>query len=278
MKHLFILTLLFALNWGLNAQMSIIGDATPSNNFLVDHFMQQNAGNNDIWELTIFLTADDLKFRLDSDWSTNWGSSGFPSGVGVLSGANIQVNTAGVYHVTFNLVTKAYDFVFLSSTISTIQAVGDFSVSGEIKPGGVSGVMGAVLTNNGNGTMTWSTPMLMQKEDLENLIRSEVKKQLHSEEQNSKTITYKDFLFVVESASNGQSYGSTEVVAYKFDGKDYKFHSVVMPNIDSDFKDRINLTIENEHLKVTLFRVSNESEIAARTEQLFTFENGLWIK
>ncbi len=51
-----------------------------------------------------------LKFRQDNSWTTNWGSTSFPTGTGVLNGNNINVTTPGTYSVSFNLQTGAYVF------------------------------------------------------------------------------------------------------------------------------------------------------------------------
>jgi len=58
-------------------------------------------------------TDGQAKFRQDNDWTINWGSDGFPSGTAVQGGPNIPVS-AGTYTVSFNRVTGAYDFGFVS--------------------------------------------------------------------------------------------------------------------------------------------------------------------
>jgi hypothetical protein len=50
-----------------------------------------------------------LKFRTIGSWDINFGSSSFPSGIGVGNGFNIPV-VAGVYNITFNRLTGAYNF------------------------------------------------------------------------------------------------------------------------------------------------------------------------
>lgn len=57
----------------------------------------------------VSLTDGALKIRQNHDWTNNWGTGNFPSGVGTQGGSDIPV-TAGVYNVTFNLNTKVYTF------------------------------------------------------------------------------------------------------------------------------------------------------------------------
>jgi hypothetical protein len=57
------------------------------------------------------LTAGQLKFRANHDWSTNWGAADqFPYGKGVGGGANIAVPEDGTYFVKFNDLTGHYVF------------------------------------------------------------------------------------------------------------------------------------------------------------------------
>lgn len=44
----------------------------------------------------------------------------------------------------------------ISSPAEKLDIAGNIKISGELKPGGVSGVQGQVLTNAGNGTMSWA--------------------------------------------------------------------------------------------------------------------------
>ena len=64
-----------------------------------------------------------LKFRQDNSWTTNWGSTSFPTGTGVLNGNNINVTTPGTYSVSFNLQTGAYVFT-LTATPPTVSLIG----------------------------------------------------------------------------------------------------------------------------------------------------------
>ncbi|MDI1256237.1 MAG: T9SS type A sorting domain-containing protein [Flavobacterium sp.] len=76
---------------------------------------------------TYAFQAGELKFRLDNSWDTNWGGTGFPSGVATLNGPNIQV-PAGTYTLKFNMVTGAYSFEFLKiGIIGTAVSAGGFS-------------------------------------------------------------------------------------------------------------------------------------------------------
>jgi starch-binding outer membrane protein SusE/F len=85
------------------AQISMIGTALPSEldmaQFNLYEFQQQAT-----------FTTGTIKFRQGHTWTTNWGNTGFPSGVGVQDGADIPV-TAGTYIVSFNSSSGAYNFV-----------------------------------------------------------------------------------------------------------------------------------------------------------------------
>jgi len=54
-----------------------------------------------------------LKFRQDNSWPLNWGSTDWPSGIGVQDQGGMDVPVqVGVYDISFNLETKAYDFLY----------------------------------------------------------------------------------------------------------------------------------------------------------------------
>jgi hypothetical protein len=68
------------------------------------------------------MPGGDFKFRLDHAWTTNWGTVGWPSGIGTQNGANITA-IAGAYDVTFNQNTGEYSFTG-GPPISTVNLVG----------------------------------------------------------------------------------------------------------------------------------------------------------
>jgi len=69
----------------------------------------------------ITLTDGGLKFRQDNDWPNNWGGATWPSGTGIFNqdGVDIPVQ-AGNYNITFDNVTKAYNFE-ANETANTIN-------------------------------------------------------------------------------------------------------------------------------------------------------------
>lgn len=118
-----------ALSNGVVNYVGLIGTATESGNFDVDYIMTTSDQVN--YSLTnIFLSTSaisptvsgEVKFRLNSSWTTNWGGATFPSGVGVQDGSNIPVTQSGYYNVAFNALTGAYTFTLISQppTISII--------------------------------------------------------------------------------------------------------------------------------------------------------------
>ena len=87
---------------------------TISNIFLTGATNQIGGISADYW----------VKFRQDNNWTTNWGSTSFPSGVGTQGGANINVTIPGNYSVSLNIQTGAYTFTLLTPapSISIIGA------------------------------------------------------------------------------------------------------------------------------------------------------------
>ncbi len=79
--------------WGL------VGDATPNGWSGPDLKLEYNPYNDD-WKAAVTLTAGDIKFRLNNDWTTNYGDTG-ADGTLDAGGDNITV-TAGNYIVTFD--------------------------------------------------------------------------------------------------------------------------------------------------------------------------------
>ena len=110
MKKIF--TLLTALVLGASAfaqfpAVGIIGSAVPPYDWSVDVDMVTMDGN--VYGGIVTCVAGEAKFRQDDAWTTNWGASTFPAGVGTQDGPNIPV-AAGTYLVIFDRVSGAYSF------------------------------------------------------------------------------------------------------------------------------------------------------------------------
>lgn len=58
----------------------------------------------------IFLTVGELKFRKDDSWTSNWGSTSYPSGTGTQDGPNIPINVDSTYSISFDKSTGNYVF------------------------------------------------------------------------------------------------------------------------------------------------------------------------
>jgi hypothetical protein len=100
-------------------QMGFVGDANPGG-WNTDTFMIQDPTNPYKWSLKVIdangkpipLTAGGAKFRANAAWTTSWGGTTFPSGVGTTqNGPNIPV-TAGTPQITFNSATGEYTFTY----------------------------------------------------------------------------------------------------------------------------------------------------------------------
>jgi hypothetical protein len=126
----------FAMASTINAQtISMIGDGVSGWGTDVD----MTTSDNVHYTLSGFTFANGgAKFRVAHDWGLNYGASTFPSGTGTANGANIPTS-AGVYDVTFNLTTKAYQFTAVA------QGFADISVYGT----GNSNVDGVMSTTDG---------------------------------------------------------------------------------------------------------------------------------
>ena len=109
----------------LNSPIGIIGSATDKG-WDEDIDMFKDTSENGFF-VDIQLSVGDAKFRKDNAWDVNWGSADFPSGIGTQGGPNIPVSKAGLYHVTLDTMTGAYNFgeVVKYTSISLIgDAVG----------------------------------------------------------------------------------------------------------------------------------------------------------
>jgi len=84
-------------SWG------VIGSATPKGWEADTDMKYDNA--NQVWKLTVNLTAGALKFRKNHDWGTNFGGV---NGSLIAGGADIMVTTAGSYAIVFDLNTNTY--------------------------------------------------------------------------------------------------------------------------------------------------------------------------
>ena len=90
--------------------IGMIGSATPAGWDGADIDMQTTDGIT--YTLTDYtLTDGGLKFRENDEWPNNWGGTEWPSGTGIFdqNGVDIPVQ-AGTYNITFNHVSKEYNF------------------------------------------------------------------------------------------------------------------------------------------------------------------------
>ena len=110
--------------------VGIIGSATPQG-WDASTAMVQDANNPHLWRLeSVQLNAGEAKFRANNEWTVNWGATDFPQGTGTQDGANIPV-TAGVYDITFNDQTGAYDFATdTAPTYATVGIIGSATPQG----------------------------------------------------------------------------------------------------------------------------------------------------
>jgi len=120
-----------------------IGLIGEFNGWGADYWMMRDAVDPDMWTVVLSLNDDmdtsdppdgivELKFRQNADWTFNWGSTDFPTGIGTIGGDNIPVplDETGIstdYHVTFNCSTGEYSFIASSGPISMIGAFNNWN-------------------------------------------------------------------------------------------------------------------------------------------------------
>lgn len=67
------------------------------------------------------LTDGGLKFRLDDQWPNNWGGTAWPSGTAIFNQNGVDIPcTAGIYNISFNLNTLAYNFEAVTAGVNII--------------------------------------------------------------------------------------------------------------------------------------------------------------
>jgi hypothetical protein len=91
------------------SNVGIIGSATPGG-WDDDTNMYHDPLDSNKFFLTLNLVQGEAKFRANDAWDINWGAPDFPTGIGVLNGANIPIADAGKYLVNFDTSTGAYSF------------------------------------------------------------------------------------------------------------------------------------------------------------------------
>lgn len=84
-------------SWG------VIGSATPKGWDADTDMKYDNA--NQVWKLTVNLTAGAIKFRKNHDWGTNFGGA---NGSLVAGGGDIAVASAGTYDIVVDLNANTY--------------------------------------------------------------------------------------------------------------------------------------------------------------------------
>lgn len=93
-------------------KISLIGDFNGWPNDTSDPELIQDPQNPYKWSAKIKLTAGGAKLRANHAWTTSWGGSTFPNGVGTTKNdPNIPVTT-GSPQITFNSATGEYTFTY----------------------------------------------------------------------------------------------------------------------------------------------------------------------
>ncbi|MEL1244968.1 T9SS type A sorting domain-containing protein [Flavobacterium sp. DGU11] len=90
--------------------IGMIGSATPAGWDGPDIDMQTADGIT--YTLNNYtLATGGLKFRENDEWPNNWGGTDWPSGVGIFDQGGVDIPVqAGTYNITFDHVSKVYNF------------------------------------------------------------------------------------------------------------------------------------------------------------------------
>ncbi|MCX6234262.1 MAG: T9SS type A sorting domain-containing protein [Bacteroidetes bacterium] len=162
MKKRLLFIMIFASFFTIEAisQCGLISLIGEFNGWAGDHFMTRNPEIPDQFSTILILTASDdtdtsgfvdMKFRQDAAWAVNWGAVDFPTGTGVLNGANIPV-PVGSYVVTFNCTTGLYNF---EATCGDISLIGEFNAwAGD-----------HAMTRNTEFPDQWTTTIILTTDD-----------------------------------------------------------------------------------------------------------------
>jgi hypothetical protein len=128
MKKLFTFISALAFSTLTFAQsMGIVGQFT---NWGTDPDIPMTSSDGILYEATGVVIGVDggIKFRLDSNWDSNWGGAGFPAGTAEPGGIGNDIpGVAGTYNVTFNTTTLEYAFVEAATGFDAIGFVGGFN-------------------------------------------------------------------------------------------------------------------------------------------------------
>ncbi len=142
-----------AYNFAVQSPMGIIGDAT-ANGWDEDTNMWEDS--NGVFFITIDLTNNKVKFRLNDMWnvqdsagneiSTNWGGEMFPMDTATLNGPDIGIPKAGTYFVTFDTSSLIYNFKEIIA-FDSVMIIGDATAGGW--------EMGTLMTQDASNPDIW---------------------------------------------------------------------------------------------------------------------------
>ncbi len=136
-----------------NAQVSVIGTSTPSNDWTTDHDMVETSPGSGIWKTTIELTTGAIKIRKNHVWTPYWGGSFYPEGIATLNGSDILIPNYNKYHIIFNENTLTCSIYPSISIIGPATEANNWTTD-------------IYLFQNGTGSNEWSTLVELNIGDL----------------------------------------------------------------------------------------------------------------
>lgn len=134
---------------GSYSQIGVIGTGVGGWSDSDEKFLTRSAPTGagaHIWTGTINFSAGEVKFRADASWSTNWGSTTYPSGYGIGNGPNIPIPTGGTYFVYFNSASGEY----MIGPVANNTPYGSVGMIGPATPNGWGGPDENLVKNPAN--------------------------------------------------------------------------------------------------------------------------------
>lgn len=223
--------------------IGIIGDATPGE-WATDTDMVTTDGV--VYTLNNFtLEAGTVKFRQDNDWPNNWGGTTWPSGTGLFNSQQNIPSQPGLYNITFNRTTLAYNFEDAGNFDDINVMVGATSVLMFTLDGVTYQANNVVLADAGtvtfsvNGTETWGGTAFPEGTATMGGAAIAVPANSYNVTYNADTHAY-DFNFVTISITGDAvgGWGNVDVDMTTTDGINYSVNDVTFTA--AEWKYRLN--------------------------------------
>jgi len=137
-KTILILLCVQIIAFHAHSQVSVIGTATPANNWTFLYTMNGDPDNENGWIISLYLSVGQIKF-IDHAATDTIGGENFPQGIGVVDGPAINIPESGFYKITYDTATMEYAFLKGMVGINTVSPYTTLEVAGGISSRSVLG-------------------------------------------------------------------------------------------------------------------------------------------